>query len=514
MKAKNKIIKIIIGLTLAVVCCFCYYFANNEQEIITSELTDIKIDLSSDNYYQNGIYKMTITKTPANSNETIYYKTDNPDVAFISGDSIITRSAGEATITAYTNDNRIEKTYLLKVLPEPNINFKEKGPLEIDIKDKVKLHINPERYSLKNIKFESNHPEIISVDLNGNLISKRPGFAIITAQTPQGKKTDIKVIAKVKDGFLTNKSLDDYNLKHTKNLMIVAHPDDESLWGGAHLKTGDYFVVCLTNGHNKIRSKDFYKVLDFTNNKGIILNYPDSQDGIREDWDYVTDGLLKDLETLLKYKNWDKIVTYGPDGVTGHVQHLLNYTLVKKAALNTNTYDNLYYFGKYYKKNQVPKDLVKMSEDDLNFKIDVLNNYTSVKGNINNYWYHMLPYENWVKASEWDVNYKNEVVAKILDDDGKVIGAISDPNSFIITLDTKDINVIGLKPEYKVSIMEKTVSFTIARGNDTVEKMKLEYNPSINLTGYDEGVFNVKLTANKKYVIPINPVLSVKIEKK
>ena len=29
------------------------------------------------------------------------------------------------------------------------------------------------------------------------------------------------------------------------NLMIVAHPDDETLWGGAHLIEDNYYVVCV-----------------------------------------------------------------------------------------------------------------------------------------------------------------------------------------------------------------------------------------------------------------------------
>ena len=32
-----------------------------------------------------------------------------------------------------------------------------------------------------------------------------------------------------------------------ESLMIVAHPDDETIWGGSHLLKGHYLVVCLTN---------------------------------------------------------------------------------------------------------------------------------------------------------------------------------------------------------------------------------------------------------------------------
>lgn len=37
--------------------------------------------------------------------------------------------------------------------------------------------------------------------------------------------------------------------------MFVAHPDDETIWGGSHLLKKHYLVVCLTNGNNKTRKR-------------------------------------------------------------------------------------------------------------------------------------------------------------------------------------------------------------------------------------------------------------------
>ena len=42
--------------------------------------------------------------------------------------------------------------------------------------------------------------------------------------------------------------------------MIVAHPDDETLWGGADLMKESYFVVCLTNNYHTKRSKEFLQI--------------------------------------------------------------------------------------------------------------------------------------------------------------------------------------------------------------------------------------------------------------
>ena len=42
--------------------------------------------------------------------------------------------------------------------------------------------------------------------------------------------------------------------KEPESLMIVAHPDDETIWGGSHLTNGNYTVLCITNGNNKKRN--------------------------------------------------------------------------------------------------------------------------------------------------------------------------------------------------------------------------------------------------------------------
>ena len=47
------------------------------------------------------------------------------------------------------------------------------------------------------------------------------------------------------------------SLSGVNKLMVVAHPDDELLWGGLHLIDDDYLVVCITCGPNKVRVNEF-----------------------------------------------------------------------------------------------------------------------------------------------------------------------------------------------------------------------------------------------------------------
>ena len=74
------------------------------------------------------------------------------------------------------------------------------------------------------------------------------------------------------EGQVTKEMLDELPLSDCTKLMVVAHPDDETLWGGAHLTEGGWFVVCLTNGYNEVRKNEFYEVMKESGNIGLILN--------------------------------------------------------------------------------------------------------------------------------------------------------------------------------------------------------------------------------------------------
>lgn len=74
------------------------------------------------------------------------------------------------------------------------------------------------------------------------------------------------------------------NFSNYQNIMIVAHPDDETIWGGIHLLQNNYLVICLTNGNNQTRANEFHEVMEQTHNTGIILDYPDKTNGKRDNW--------------------------------------------------------------------------------------------------------------------------------------------------------------------------------------------------------------------------------------
>ena len=216
----------------------------------------------------------------------------------------------------------------------------------------------------------------------------------------------------VSSAQLTTAMLDGLNLSDTDKVMIVAHPDDETLWGGAHLSEGGWLVVCLTNGNYEdgLRAREFQSAMESLGAKGVILHYPDIvsfEPFVLNDWSSASQYILQDIGTVLTYKDWAQVVTHNPDGEYGHIHHKLTSGLVteKYSELFPNS-DTLYYFGKYYPSQDAIDDVYpsmkQVSNTALALKEKVLSEDYSSQQDIIAFYPHMLPYEDWVKADEWD----------------------------------------------------------------------------------------------------------------
>lgn len=200
--------------------------------------------------------------------------------------------------------------------------------------------------------------------------------------------------------FKVKKNFKDIDLTNINKLMIVAHPDDEILWGGAHLIEDDYLVVCITCGVDKTRVNEFKQVMNKTNDKYIMLGYPDKTNGERDNWDSSKEEMLKDLEAIIDLKDWDMIVVHNPDGEYGHQHHKMASSFVTSLVDNK---EKLYYFGHYYSKNNIADHEEEMSVIDsksLEEKINIIGIYKSQKF-IQTTFDHMFEHEDWLSYYEW-----------------------------------------------------------------------------------------------------------------
>jgi hypothetical protein len=116
-------------------------------------------------------------------------------------------------------------------------------------------------------------------------------------------------------------------------LLIVAHPDDEVLWGGINLLTQPgWFVVCSTHANDPVRSAEFYSTMSYCNvTKYIMFDIKDTYTEDPAVADSLYDGSkFEDAIKQLSKKEWKLVLTHNSDGEYGHEHHKKVHRLVVK----------------------------------------------------------------------------------------------------------------------------------------------------------------------------------------
>lgn len=103
--------------------------------------------------------------------------------------------------------------------------------------------------------------------------------------------------------------------------IIVAHPDDETLWAGGTIlshPTWKCFIVSLCRGSDPDRAPRFYEALKILKSEGIMGDLDDSADQVPLVKDEVEQAILG----LLPQKHYDLIISHNPSGeYTKHIRH-------------------------------------------------------------------------------------------------------------------------------------------------------------------------------------------------
>ena len=184
--------------------------------------------------------------------------------------------------------------------------------------------------------------------------------------------------------------LEKIDLTNINKLMIVSHPGDESIWGGVHLLSDNYLIVCVSCGYDKKKTNDFLKVIKKSDDSVIMMGYSDK---FYLNRDYKK--IKKQLKYILNYKSWNEVVTHNPDGEYDNYQHKQINRILNELDIN-----NLYYFGKYYSKKELNKlDMeTTLNGDLIKKKIDMVKTYDGIYDDYG----HILPFEDWIGANKWE----------------------------------------------------------------------------------------------------------------
>jgi hypothetical protein len=157
-------------------------------------------------------------------------------------------------------------------------------------------------------------------------------------------------------------------------LVIVAHPDDETIWMGGTLVSNNWNVtiISLCRKHDKDRAGKFIKVCKEYKAQCFISDLEDDNlDDVQKN------EIIDRITHLINKRDYDYIFTHGENGEYGHKRHVeVHYAVREMIKKNILSCKKIFFFA--YSKRGRECSAIKKSDRFIKLKRVYLNKKKSL----------------------------------------------------------------------------------------------------------------------------------------